>query len=33
MGLLEEEEDIEEDLPDSETCIQNLSRRIKDSSV
>lgn len=29
MSLLEEEEDIEEDLPDSESVIRNLSRRIK----
>jgi len=29
MSLLEEEEDIEEDLPDSEDVIRNLSQRIK----
>jgi DNA-binding response OmpR family regulator len=29
MTLLEEEEDIEEDLPDSESIIRDLSQRIK----
>lgn len=29
MSLLEEEEDIEEDLPDAEGIIRNLSQRIK----
>jgi DNA-binding response OmpR family regulator len=29
MSLLEEEEEIEEDLPDSESVIRNLSQRIK----
>jgi DNA-binding response OmpR family regulator len=33
MGLLEEEEDIEEDLPDSEDIIRNLSQRTKTQGV
>jgi DNA-binding response OmpR family regulator len=32
MSLLEEEEDIEENLPDSESVIRNLSERIKTQS-